>query len=65
MNFQPEADQINIDHTLFASVSDLFSRTANDANGNAVITVAPDQSITIQDISTLSLQQHLSDFHLV
>jgi hypothetical protein len=46
------------------TVSDLFSHAADDAHGNAVITVAADQSIKVQDISTQILQQHLSDFHL-
>jgi len=65
VNFQPGTDRIDIDHSLFASVSGLFSHTADDANGNAVIHVAADQSIKVQDISTLSIQQHLNDFHLV
>ena len=64
VNFQPGIDQIAIDHSLFATVSDLFSHAADDAHGNAVITVAADQSIKVQDISTQILQQHLSDFHL-
>jgi hypothetical protein len=64
VNFQPGIDQITIDHSLFATVSDLFSHAADDAHGNAVITVAADQSIKIQDISTQILQQHLSDFHI-
>jgi len=65
VTFQPGIDQIAIDHSLFATVSDLFSHAADDAHGNAVITVAADQSIKVQDISTQILQQHLSDFHLV
>jgi Tryptophan-rich Synechocystis species C-terminal domain/Cadherin-like len=64
-NFKTGIDQVDIDHTLFASVSGLFSHTADNANGNAVITVAAGQSITFQDTSTLALQQHLADFHLV
>jgi hypothetical protein len=65
VNFQPGVDQIAIDHSLFATISDLFSHTADDAHGSAVITLAPDQSIKVQDVSTQILQQHLGDFHLV
>jgi 20S proteasome alpha/beta subunit len=64
-NFKTGIDQVDIDHTLFASVSDLVAHTADGANGNAVITVTAGQSITFQDTSTLTLQQHLTDFHLV
>src|SRR5207249_12162129 len=63
VNFQPGIDQIAIDHSLFATVSDLFSHAADDAHGNAVITVAADLSIKVQDISTQRLQQHLSDIN--
>jgi hypothetical protein len=65
VNFQLGTDQVNVDHTLFASLSDILFHTANDANGNAVTTVTTDQSITIQDASKQLLQQHLTDFHLV
>src|SRR5258708_435646 len=65
VNFQLGTDQVNVDHTLFASLSDILFHTANDANGNAVITVTTDQSITIQDASKQLLLQHLTDFHLV
>jgi len=65
VNFQLGTDQVNVDHTLFASLSDMLFHTANNANGNAVITVTTDQSITIEDASKQLLQQHLTDFHLV
>jgi hypothetical protein len=58
-------DQINLDHTLFASVSDLFTHTADNVGGSAVVTIAADQSITFDSVSKLLLQQHASDFHLV
>jgi len=63
--FQPGVDQVEIDHTLFASVADLFTHTADNAGGSAVVTVAADQSITIDGISKAALQQHASDFHLI
>jgi 20S proteasome alpha/beta subunit len=63
--FQPGVDQINLDHTLFASVSDLFTHTTDNVGGSAVVTIAADQSIAFDSVSKLLLQQHASDFHLV
>jgi hypothetical protein len=63
--FQPGVDQVDLDHTLFASVADLLAHTADDAAGSAVVTVGADQSITFDHVSTQLLQQHTSDFHLV
>jgi Ca2+-binding RTX toxin-like protein len=63
--FQPGVDQVEVDHTLFPGVSDLFTHTADNAGGSAVVTVAADQSITIDGISKALLQQHASDFHLI
>jgi 20S proteasome alpha/beta subunit len=64
-NFQLGTDQIQIDHSLFATVADLLAHTADDAKGNAVISISADQSIHVQGVSTLLLQQHLNDFHIV
>jgi uncharacterized membrane protein len=63
-NSQPAIDQIQIDHTLFATVRDLLSHTADDANGSAAVTVGAGQSIMVEDASK-TLLQHSSDFHLV
>jgi hypothetical protein len=65
VDFQPGVDSVRIDHTLFATVAELFAHTADDAAGNAVINVASDQSIKFQGISTAVIEQHLNDFHLV
>ena len=56
-------DAIDLDHTAFAGVSDLFPRTAGDAHGNEVPAIAADQMT--YEIPNLLLQQHLTDFHLV
>ncbi len=64
-SFQPGADQVDLDHTLFASVADLLAHTADNAAGSAVVTVGANQSITFDHVSTQVLQQHASDFHLV
>ncbi len=63
--FQPGVDQVDLDHTLFASVADLLTHTADNAAGSAVVSVGADQSITFDQVSKLVLQQHASDFHLV
>ena len=63
--FQPGADQVNLDHTLAASIAGLFSHAADNAAGSAVVTIGADQSITFDHVSTQVLQQHASDFHLV
>jgi len=63
--FQPGVDQVDLDHTLFASVADLLPPTADNAAGNVVVTIGADQSITFDSVSKLVLQQHASDFHLV
>ena len=63
--FQPGVDQVDLDHTLFASVADLLAHTADNAAGSAVVTIAADQSITFDSVSKLVLQQHATDFHLV
>jgi serralysin len=63
--FQPGVDQVDLDHILFASVADLLTHTADNAAGSAVVSVGAGQSITFDHVSTLALQQHASDFHLV
>jgi hypothetical protein len=63
--FQPGVDQVDLDHTLFASVADLLAHTADNAAGSAVVGVDANQSITFDHVSTLALQQHASDLHLV
>ncbi len=65
-NFQPGQDQVFIDHSVFTSITDLFNHMADNASGSAVLTVSAGESITFDSVSTLTLQQHISnDFHLV
>jgi len=63
--FTPGQDVIAIDHSIFASAVALLANTADDGGGNAVVTVDASNSITFQGVSTLLLQQHQSDFHIV
>jgi hypothetical protein len=64
-SFQPDSDQVFVDHTLFASIADLFTHMADNAGGSAAVTIGANQSITFDSVSTLTLQQHANDFHLV
>ena len=64
-HFAPGIDSIQIDHTVFASLDALFAAIHDDAHGNAVITDAAHDTITIQNVTTAQLLAHQGDFHLV
>ena len=65
-SFQPGQDQVFVDHTVFTTITDLSNHMADNASGSAVVTISATQSITFDHVSTLVLQQHISnDFHLV
>jgi serralysin len=64
-NFAPATDTIEISKTVFANIGALLAATHDDAHGNAVITDAAHDTITIQNATTAQLQAHQSDFHLV
>src|SRR5207248_1594826 len=60
-NYDPVADQIDlIGYAGFTSFSDVQAHLANDAAGNAVITLGDGQSITLQGVDAASLNS--SDF---
>jgi hypothetical protein len=42
-----------------------LAATHDDSHGNAVITDAAHDTITIQNVTTAQLQAHQGDFHLV
>ncbi|EIG62321.1 M10 family metallopeptidase C-terminal domain-containing protein [Bradyrhizobium sp. WSM1253] len=52
---EPGADIIQFTHTVFADVASIVSHTAEDGHENAVI----------QNMTTATLQLHLSDFHIL
>ncbi|MGY4350467.1 hypothetical protein ACVWXM_006960 [Bradyrhizobium sp. GM7.3] len=52
---EPGADIIQFTHTVFADVASIVSHTAQDGHENAVI----------QNMTTATLQLHLSDFHIL
>jgi VCBS repeat-containing protein len=64
-NFAPASDTIQIDHTMFANVNALLAATHDDTHGNAVITDAQHDTITIKNVTTAQLLAHQADFHFV
>jgi serralysin len=64
-NFAPATDTIQISKTVFANVGALLAATHDDSHGNAVITDAAHDTITIQNVTTAQLQAHQGDFYLV
>ncbi|NPV22972.1 NF038122 family metalloprotease [Bradyrhizobium aeschynomenes] len=64
-DFTLGSDTIVVSHNVFASQSALLASIHDDAAGNAVITDAAQDSITIQHVTTADLLAHLSSFHLV
>ena len=64
-NFALETDTIQISKTVFANINALFAAMHDDSHGNAVITDAAHDTLTIQNVTTAQLQAHQGDFHLV
>jgi serralysin len=64
-DFHAGEDIIRFDHTIFADAASVLSHTADDGHGNAIITLDANNTITLQNVTTATLQQHQSDFHIV
>ena len=64
-DFQPGQDIFQFDHTIFTTVSDVLSRAVDDGHGNVIVTADVNNTVTIQNVTSTQLQQHLSDFHIV
>ena len=65
-NFAPGADSITLDHTAFSGdVNALLAATQDDGNGNTVITVDANDTITLQHVLKTQLAAHASDFHFI
>ncbi|GLH77367.1 hypothetical protein SSBR45G_22750 [Bradyrhizobium sp. SSBR45G] len=64
-DFALGTDKIVFSESVFADQSALQAAIHDDAAGNAVITDAALDTITIQHVSTAELLSHLSSFHLV
>jgi 20S proteasome alpha/beta subunit len=64
-SFTPATDTITFNTTIFSSAAAVLAATHDDALGNAVITDAAHDTITLQHITTAQLLAHQSDFHFV
>jgi 20S proteasome alpha/beta subunit len=64
-NFNPTTDTIRISQSIFSNVTALLAATHDDPYGNAVITDAAHDTITIQHVTTAQLLAHQNDFHFV
>jgi aryl-phospho-beta-D-glucosidase BglC (GH1 family)/20S proteasome alpha/beta subunit len=64
-NFKPGTDTLQVDHTMFAGMNALLAAMHDDVHGNAVITDAAHDSITIVNVTTAQLLAHQGGFHLV
>jgi serralysin len=64
-HFTPTTDAIQISSTVFANVAAVLAATHDDGYGDAVITDAAHDTITIQNVTTAQLLAHQGDFHIV
>jgi hypothetical protein len=64
-NFSPASDTLQFSKTVFANIHAVLSATHDDASGNAVITDAAHDVITLQHVTTAQLLLHQSDFQFV
>jgi hypothetical protein len=63
-DFNVSQDVINIDHSLFGSLSDILAQAHSANSGNdTIITDAAHDQITLKGVSVGSL--HQQDFHIV
>ncbi len=64
-NFNPTTDTIQISRSIFPDIKALLGATQNDGHGNAVITDAVHDTITLQGVTPAQLLAHQGDFHIV
>jgi hypothetical protein len=64
-SFTPATDSLQFSKTIFSDVTTLLAATHDDGSGNAVITDAAHDTITLQHVTTAQLMAHQSDFHFV
>jgi hypothetical protein len=64
-HFTPATDTIQISSAVFANTAAVLAATHDDGHGNAVITDAAHDTITIQNVTTAQLLARLGDFHIV
>ncbi len=64
-DFHAGEDVLQLNHTIFADIAAMIAHTADNAQGEAVITVDASDSITLHGMSTVTLHQHLGEVHIV
>ena len=64
-DFDLHNDAIQLDKSIFTSVSDMLNNHAADTAGGAVITDVHGDTITLVGVTVAQLQAHAGDFHLV
>jgi len=65
-NYAPGTDSITLDRTAFSgNVNALLAAAQDDGNGNVVLTVDANDSITLQHVLKTQLAAHASDFHFI
>ncbi|MGY4479563.1 NF038122 family metalloprotease [Bradyrhizobium sp. USDA 3364] len=64
-NFSPATDSLQFSKSVFADQNALVAATHDDASGNAVITDAANDTITLQHVTTAELLAHQGSFHIV
>jgi serralysin len=64
-SFNPATDTIQISHSVFANMTALLAATRDDTQGNAIVTDAAHDMITIQHVTAAQLLAHQGDFHFV
>jgi VCBS repeat-containing protein len=62
-NFQPEADSIQIDHSIFPDFAALLTASHDDGHGNVVITADPNDTVTLKNVTVAQIQAYQGDFH--
>ena len=64
-NFAPATDTIEVSKTVFANLQALLTATHDNSSGNAVITDAAHDTITLKGVTTAQLLAHQNDFHFI
>jgi serralysin len=64
-HFSPATDTLQFSKSVFADLSALVATIHDDASGNAVITDAARDTITLRHVSRAQLLEHQSGFHIV
>jgi protocatechuate 3,4-dioxygenase beta subunit len=64
-NFALETDTIQFSKATFPDVTAALAATHNDGHGNAVITDAANDTLTIEHVTAAQLYAHQHDFHII